>query len=74
MLIGLLFCGAVAATIAEAKGRSKWEFFAAGVFLGPVGILWAALLSRSPEAEAERQLAVEAARQRLEDQRRPDQR
>jgi hypothetical protein len=44
-----LACGLGAAYIASGKGRSGCGFFALGMFLGPFGIIVAALFSPTPE-------------------------
>ena len=57
-----LFCGLLAGAIASGKGLSFGGYFIVGVLLGPIGILIAAVSSRSPEAEAQRMAAVDQAR------------
>ena len=57
-----VICGLFAGVIASGKGLSFGAYFFVGLLLGPLGILIAAVSSRSPEAEAQRIAAVEQAR------------
>lgn len=49
LLLFWLGCGFLAAIIGASKGRSGCGFFALGLFLGPFGIIVAALFSATPE-------------------------
>lgn len=52
-------CGLIAMLIAQSKGNSAVTGFILGVLLGPIGIIIAAVSSRSPEAEAIRQRRIQ---------------
>lgn len=58
-------CGFIAGSIASARGRGFGLWFVVGVLLGPLGVLGSLFVSRSPEAEAKRQLEVDDAKRRL---------
>ena len=63
--IWLVF-GFLTAVVAGSKGQPFGVWFVVGVLLGPIGLLVAALVSRTPEAEAKRQAAIDEARRKLE--------
>ena len=51
-LVIWLVCGLIAAAIASGKGRSGCGGFAIGILLGPLGIVWALVMSKD-EAKVE---------------------
>ncbi len=59
VVIWALFWGVVTAVVGESKGE-KGPFWW-GFFLGPIGLLIVAVIPRTPEKEAERQLQISAA-------------
>jgi hypothetical protein len=55
IIIWLLF-GFVSAMVASGKGRSGCGFFAAGVLLGPFGLIWA--FAASPDRPKVEEMAI----------------
>lgn len=66
LIVVWLVCGFIAGTIASSRGRGFGVWFVVGILLGPLGVLVALFVSRTPEAEAKRQVEVDAARRQLE--------
>jgi uncharacterized membrane protein YeaQ/YmgE (transglycosylase-associated protein family) len=50
-------CGFVAAAIAQNKGNAGFGAFLAGILLGPIGVIIAAVMPANPAGQAQRQLA-----------------
>jgi hypothetical protein len=67
LVVALLFFGAITAVIADSKGHRFEAYFVVGALLGPLGVLVALLSPTTPEKEAQRQHAIEAAKRRLAD-------
>lgn len=66
-LFVMLGFGAWTASIAEGKGRPPVAWGILGVCTGIIGVLIAALMQPTPEAEAARIAAIDAARPRAAD-------
>jgi hypothetical protein len=64
-LVVAVLSGLFAAIVATGRGNAASLYFAAGVLLGPIGVLVAALAPRSVENEARRQEMIDAERRRL---------
>lgn len=62
----MVVLGMFSGMIAAGRGNSFGGGFVLGLLLGPIGLLITAVSSRSPEAEAARQKAIEDARRNLE--------
>jgi hypothetical protein len=55
-----LVCGLIASGIGTSKGLAGGGWFFAGLLLGPLGVVFAMMASRTPQVEAERQRAIDA--------------
>lgn len=65
LLVFWVLCGFVAGSAASGKGQPFGSWFFVGCLLGPLGVLLALTSSRTPEAEAARQKAVDDARRQI---------
>ena len=61
----LVMLGLLAGIIASGRGQPFGSFFFLGCLLGPLGLLIAATSTQTPEKEAERQKAIDEARNQL---------
>lgn len=51
LVFTLLICGLIAARIADIKGRSPIAYYCTAMLLGPLGVLIAALLPKTKDAD-----------------------